>query len=59
MHEERGRMTDREYKERGRTPTAELTLYLPPTHSQNPKTFSSEMPNYFVASRFVETAHKC
>lgn len=46
-------------RESGRTPTAELTLNLPPTHSQKPKTLSSLIPNSAVALRLVETAHKC
>lgn len=35
-----------------------MTLYLPPTQSQNPKTLCSLIPNLFVSGRFVDTAVK-
>jgi hypothetical protein len=41
----------------GNTPIAEQTLYLPPTQSQNPNTFSEEIPNLDVASKLVLQAH--
>lgn len=37
---------------------ADVTLNLPPTQSQNPKTRSSEIPNLLVSTRLVETAQK-
>ena len=45
--------------ERGRTPIALHTENLPPTKSQNPKTFSASIPNSFVRARAVEAAQKC
>mmetsp|Transcript_33490 Transcript_33490/g.78530 ORF Transcript_33490/g.78530 Transcript_33490/m.78530 type:complete len:204 (+) Transcript_33490:1-612(+) len=44
---------------RGTTPTAEQTLYLPPTQSQNPKVFALSMPNAETASRLEEQAIMC
>lgn len=35
-----------------------VTLYLPPTQSQNPKTLYSFIPNFPVSTKFVDTAVK-
>lgn len=35
-----------------------VTLYLPPTQSQNPKTLYSLIPNFPVSTKFVDTAVK-
>jgi hypothetical protein len=45
--------------DKGKTPTAELTLYLPPTQSQKPKLFSYEIPNLADSSKLVVTAITC
>lgn len=43
----------------GSPPTADHEEYLPPTQSQNPKTFASSTPNLLVSDKFVLTAHRC
>ena len=47
------------WSERGKTPIALQTENLPPTKSQNPKTFYGAIPNYPVSLRLVEHAHMC
>jgi len=43
---------------RGNIPIALVTLYLPPTQSQNPKTYSPAIPNLLVSTKLVDTAVK-
>lgn len=52
-------MSNPYWRDRGRTPTAEQTEYLPPTQSQKPKMLSGEIPNPTTASLFVLTATIC
>ena len=47
------------YKLSGTTPTAEHTLYLPPTQSLKPNVFSGLIPNFLSASTLVLTAIMC
>jgi hypothetical protein len=44
---------------RGTTPIALHTENLPPTKSQNPKTFLTLIPNFEVYGMFVEQAQIC
>jgi len=43
---------------KGTIPIQEQTENHPPTQFQNSNTFSSEIPNFLVSTRFVEQAAK-